>query len=255
MYSSIAGRFEGLTPLPEENCEVCGFYDIENPAVIQRCKELDIPVYWARCRCPETAAELEQKAQDRKVDANLPHGSGGYPRNFGTFRIRDGHNIQKAYEVANIFAKNEGPQILVFVGGTGVGKSHLLEAIGRAYLDRGTRVRYELVGELADAFRHASSVKSEMDPWELLNWYQAFPLLMLDDLGMERTTDFATEKITTLVEDRIMNGGRLVVATNLDKDDIAEHFSARLASRLFDVSDRETTLMIPIAATDYRGLS
>ena len=81
--------------------------------------------------------------------------------------------------------------------------------------------------------------------------YARAPVLLLDDLGAEKTTEWAAEKLTALVAERYRTGGRLVVATNLDFDQMAEKVGNRIADRLFD--DRTgKVLSVTLTTSSYR---
>ncbi len=218
--------------------------------------ELRHPLSLAACRCAENAQQGAERLRLMVEEANLPKRL----CTFENFVIREGKGIREARNAALDFAANFGPKILVLVGGTGVGKSHLLEAIGRKYLSFAKGVRFDTAAHFVDRFRFASSPASPEEPYPLMQYYASFYTVLLDDLGAEAPrgqrregqVDFATEKITTLIEDRINNGGRLAIATNLTKDEVEDQYGVRLASRVFDRSDRDNTLVLGINATDYR---
>ena len=81
------------------------------------------------------------------------------------------------------------------------GKSHLLEAGCRRMLKRGFRVRYEVAKRYLDKLRHTFRDGTEhQDLSDLTDWYRSFEMLALDDVGMEKATDFAAAEITDLVD-------------------------------------------------------
>ena len=120
-------------------------------------------------------------------------------------------------------------------------------------LDQGRAVRYERTTKLMDRLRATYEDDATEDMSSLMAWYNTFTTILLDDLGLDRSTALSREKIVELVEGRIMYGGRIAIATNLIEEDIRNHYGPRLASRLWDRSDEETTLLVTIDATDYRA--
>ena len=65
-------------------------------------------------------------------------------------------------------------------------------------------------------------------------------VLVLDDLGkkaknepVKAVSTWVQEKITSLVDYRVRNGGSVIVATNLAKEEMADHMGSPLASRLW----------------------
>lgn len=71
------------------------------------------------------------------------------------------------------------------------------------------------------------------------------PLLILDDLGTEKLTDWAAEKLDTLIDHRYIKGLPLVVTTNVP----AAQLSPRIASRL---QDRRLGKVVTLSGPDYR---
>jgi DNA replication protein DnaC len=120
--------------------------------------------------------------------------------------------------------------------------------VGRYLLDHKERVRYEQAAGLIDRLRASFGDNSE---GELTEWYNKFPVLLIDEFGGERRTDYADEKLTRLIEQRIMWGGRLVIATNQTYEDILE-VNPRIASRLWDVSEGSKAKVVALTCEDYR---
>lgn len=181
--------------------------------------------------------------------ANLPHEQVGKHRTFANFIPREG--AMKALEAAREFTNHFVPQTLVLSGISGGGKSHLLEAIGRVYVDREQLVKYDTAAAMADRFRATNAQDSELSSQDVFNWYRGFPVLLLDELK-EGTTEYAADKVLELVDDRLQNGGRLVIATNLTSEQVKDDFGPRLRSRLFDTSDTNVTYHVNMRCEDYR---
>lgn len=246
MVARLAELRELRGSLDEAQCSTCERFDTTHPAVIAHMEAIGRPLVQAACECAENAELVERKQVERIHDANLPHERDGHHRSMKNFEARDGSF--DARKGIDSFCREEGPQMLTLTGHTGTGKSHLLEAAGRAYLGRGRSVRYEYVPQLIEHLRAANSPTAELDFHEVMEQYRRYHLLILDDLG-ERTTEFGTEALTSLVEDRMTNGGRLLVATNLVQDDVAHHYGHRLASRLWDRSDTGRSAVVSMGAT------
>ena len=116
---------------------------------------------------------------------------------------------------------------LVLIGRVGSGKSHLACAIVNSMIERSQSAHIGTVAAMLDGLRAAMSIGAFEGWWRRLKQVR---LLVLDDLGAERETDWATEKIFELVDQRYVNRQPLVVTTNLGLSD--ERFNPRLASRL-----------------------
>lgn len=190
-----------------------------------------IKPYMAVCRCPEIARQREAAKVARFFDAHLPRV--GVPRTFDNFDLREG--TQDGLEAVGHFVRAIGGfNICVLVGAPGSGKSHLMEAAARVCLEQGETVRLEYVPDMLQAMR--GSYGGGEDLSAMLDYYNGVNVLILDDLGLEKASDWVVERLTSLVDHRYRHGGRLLVTTNtMTPDEMAEHVGDRLADRLWDV--------------------
>jgi DNA replication protein DnaC len=72
---------------------------------------------------------------------------------------------------------------LVFVGQSGLGKSHLIQAIGRRCCAAGYRVRYITSGEL---FHDLGTSLADGTMPRRMRYYAGFELLIIDELGFDK---------------------------------------------------------------------
>lgn len=127
------------------------------------------------------------------------------------------------------FTKDAGN--LLFVGGTGLGKTFLSACIARAVADRGCSVVYESAGHLFSKLEQAKFNPSEEARWEAARFTDC-DLLILDDLGTEMPSQFTTAALYTLINDRILENKPMVISTNLTIDELGRRYSPQIASRL-----------------------
>ena len=138
-------------------------------------------------------------------------------------------NLKICRTYALTFAPNAGN--LLFVGGTGLGKTFLSACIARAVADRGYSVVYESAGHLFGKLEQAKFNPSEEARREAARFTDC-DLLILDDLGTEMPGQFVTAAFYTLLNDRILAGKPMVISTNLNIDEAARRYSPQIASRL-----------------------
>ena len=138
-------------------------------------------------------------------------------------------NLKICRTYALTFAPSAGN--LLFVGGTGLGKTFLSACIARAVADRGYSVVYESAGHLFGKLEQAKFSPSEEARREAARFTDC-DLLILDDLGMEMPGQFVTAAFYTLLNDRILAGKPMVISTNLNIDEAARRYSPQIASRL-----------------------
>ena len=120
---------------------------------------------------------------------------------------------------------------LLFVGGTGLGKTFLSACIARAVADRGCSVVYESAGHLFGKLEQAKFNPSEEARREATRFTEC-DLLILDDLGTEMPGQFVTAAFYSLLNDRILAGKAMVISTNLNMDELSRRYSPQIASRL-----------------------
>lgn len=138
-------------------------------------------------------------------------------------------NLKICRTYALTFAPSAGN--LLFVGGTGLGKTFLSACIARAVADRGYSVVYESAGHLFSKLEQAKFSPSEEARREAARFTDC-DLLILDDLGTEMPGQFVTAAFYTLLNDRILAGKPMVISTNLNIDEAARRYSPQIASRL-----------------------
>lgn len=115
----------------------------------------------------------------------------------------------------------------------GRGKTHLL-TVTAEYLIRRYKVEcaYWPLGALLDLVRN--SYEKDAPPEVAGAWRRALdvPLLVLDDIGAERPTEWAQERLHMLVDHRYNHALPILLATNVPRDAWIELFGHRTASRL-----------------------
>ena len=82
----------------------------------------------------------------------------------------------------------------------------------------------------------------------LLDRLTAVDLLQVDDVGAERTTDWALEVFYTVVNERYENQRSMIITTNItDREELREQITDRTVSRLTEMCDE-----IPVHGPDHR---
>jgi DNA replication protein DnaC len=159
----------------------------------------------------------------------------------------------------------EDPCNLVLIGPWGTGKTRLAASIMAARVDAyleqypnevisegpegiATRPpfasRFASVPQLLDALRRSYEYEDEPDPLPAL---RRAPLLILDDLGREKATDWVLERLYVLIDDRYSRRLPTVVTTNYSLDELASRDYGAMVSRL-----TEDGIVVKIKAADQR---
>lgn len=124
---------------------------------------------------------------------------------------------------------------LLFLGGTGLGKTHLSTAIAKTVIEAGFDVVYETAINLfsdyeSERFERTRRAEDEVS---LTDRYRTCDLLIMDDLGAELTNQFTVSVLYNLLNTRMGLGRSTVISTNLSAEELRKRYTDRIASRLF----------------------
>ncbi len=160
------------------------------------------------------------------------------------------HNFNICRKYAAAFSPSSGN--LLFVGGTGLGKTFLSACIARTAADKGYSVAYESAPHLFSKLE-----KDRFNPDEnshaAVEKLTGCDLLILDDLGTELPGNFVTAALYALVNDRLLAGKPTVISTNLNIDEITRRYSPQIGSRLQGSFQRLTFVGEDIRVLKNRG--
>ena len=133
-------------------------------------------------------------------------------------------------------------------GPYGVGKTHLAVAAAAERENRGDEVFFATVADLLDYLRATFAPDSPVSHDDLLDRIRTADVLVLDDMGAERSTPFAEDKLFQIVGYRYEERLPTIITTSHQIEDIAAA-RPRIASRL---QDPLVVTEWPIEAPDYR---
>ena len=169
--------------------------------------------------CPESFSQFRLDLYSDRYDPKY----GASPRAI----MERNFEICRRYGTA--FSENSGN--LLFVGGTGLGKTFLSACIARAAADRGYSVVYETASRLFGKLESAR-FNDDDDARRAVAQFSRCDLLIIDDLGTEMTSGFVVSALYSLLNDRLLPGKPTVISTNLNVDELAQRYSHQIASRL-----------------------
>lgn len=176
------------------------------------------------CRCRREEYEKEEALRNRREylnDVAAKRSAGLHDRALYecTFENDAGYNpqMQKAREYVAHFpemlAKGTG---LLLWGSVGTGKTFLAGCIANALIE-------QRISVLMTTFGRALNTLTGMfqeDRNKFLDSLNQYSLLILDDLGMERNTEFALEQVFNVVDTRYRSRKPLIVTTNLTLEEL-----------------------------------
>lgn len=125
------------------------------------------------------------------------------------------------------------PTILTFCGTKGTGKTHLAcGALKIMFEHHEMRGHFADVPALMKRYRAAVAGRGEETTEHIDEQLRRVPVLVLDDLGVTKRTEFVDETIYALINHRYAEQKPLIVTTNVALDSLEERVSSRLKSGL-----------------------
>ena len=157
--------------------------------------------------CPEAKKELERMCFPESAMRQW------------TFENDDNQNpkiIDAMKKYVEIFPemKEQGQGFLLF-GEVGTGKTYAAVAAANALLDKGYSVLVTNFAKIANTVGGMYDGKQEY--YDNLN---RFDLLVLDDLGAERKTEYMQEIVWNVIDSRYRAGLPMIITTNLTADEL-----------------------------------
>jgi DNA replication protein DnaC len=228
---------------PKEVCSVCNGQRFVHPRRVDGKPDYSCII---DCKCVFAERALQRK-QGMVKWCELPVKTAHCT--FDNFKISA--KLKEAYEEARLMAAGEYLQpFLTLMGPSDNGKTHLLIAICRSWLEQGKLARYAFVPLLLDELRAGFAQGNDGTYEERWKKFLNVPLLALDDLGTENPTQWAQEHLDTLIDYRMVNGLFTVVTTNLTFDEL----QTRIGSRLMRSGKIVSMAAPPFCKTNKAGI-
>lgn len=121
---------------------------------------------------------------------------------------------------------------LLFMGTTGLGKTHLSSAIAKEVVEGGFDVVYESAQTIFTDFEMEKFGRVAKDE-DRTSRYLDCDLLIMDDLGTEMQSSFTVSCLYNLVNTKLIGEKSMIISTNIRKEELLAKYTDRLASRLF----------------------
>lgn len=151
---------------------------------------------------------------------------------FANYQIRNGNErhlkVAKKYciEFSKMYEQNQG---LLFWGTVGTGKSYTAACIANYLLEANTSVVMTSFVRILQEMQGFDREREET----FTNKLNSVKLLIIDDLGAERSTDYALEKVYGIIDNRYRAKKPLILTTNLTLRQMQEATDIRYA-RIYD---------------------
>lgn len=194
-------------------------------------------VFRSNCKCEQERIAQRQKQDEfdekmreiqRMRDSSMMD-SAYREASFSRYKLTD-HNreLRKlagryTNEFEKMYAENQG---LLIYGPVGTGKSYTAACIANTLIEK-------LVPVVMTSFVRIMQMASTYKESEYLNMLDNAKLLILDDLGAERNTDYALEKVYNVIDSRSRVAKPMILTTNLELNDMLNPDDIRY-KRIYD---------------------
>ena len=212
-------------PKVKVTCELCG-------------KDFEVEEWEFSYRKPTAHPECEEKVRLYKsigIDKlfwNLPK-----------FIVEPGN--QDAYKAATEFIANP-TRGLFFFGKAGTGKTHLVAKIAQE-----TKLQTKFVKMAKLLLELRSNFGG--DSWEnekIIEKLSKVELLIIDDLGAEKMSDWVAETLYLLIDERYGNMKPTIITSNFSLEELEERIGDRICSRIMAMCR-----LVRVNTNDYRAKS
>lgn len=140
---------------------------------------------------------------------------------------------EKILEASRRYAQNfsQNSKNLIFLGKTGLGKTHLSLAIANVVVNKGYYVCYGTSQNIcedlrAEMFGREAKISYTTD--EVLGC----DLLIIDDLGTEIDNQYNIASLYNIINSRILSKKPTIISTNYDFSELLEKYDQRITSRI-----------------------
>ena len=243
----------GGTPQPEDyfgadGLLYCGKCNTPKQAFFEGHKR--VPILGDRhpveCQCRRVEREKQEAIINEQKHLGLVHRlkSDGFSDTEmcnWTFANDNGRNPQMKHahryvdKWAEVRTKNIG---LLLWGGVGTGKSFFAGCIANALMEQEVPARMTNFARILNELNSSFSGRND-----IVDKLCRYPLLVIDDFGMERGTEYALEQIYNIVDSRYRSRKPLIVTTNLTLDEI-RHPQDTAHARIYD---RLLEMCVPVS--------
>lgn len=242
-------KFDEVIHKEFKKCEFCGkelvpigldyLYANISPDAIkyERCDCNKSQEYWKKIDEQEYEIEKRKHFRDiiNKIYKQNYIGRKFEEQNFENFDINSENEI--AVEVARDYTNKSIEEMqsegLIITGESGLGKTHLAASIANKLIENDKIVLMGRLTMLLDMIKETfrDNTKSEN---ELIELYSNVDMIIIDDLGTEKISQWALEKLYTIIQNRNENRLPIIITTRFDKQGLIERFSQSQDEQLVD---------------------
>lgn len=234
--SSVGSPSEG-DHIGDDGLVICGKCGAPKQCRVKSPFNGETKVVWCKCACEEreeaeraAREKAEQAAAWAEAQRDECFASAAFLRTC-TFEADDRANPQASTtceRYADTFSRNDRYGLILY-GGVGTGKSFMAAAIANRVIDRGFTALQTDIGSIATVME-SSFEKRQRNLARIL----AYDLLVVDDIGAQRSTEYMMQHVYSVIDGRYRQGKPMVITTNLDFEGLSGGLASGPWGRVFD---------------------
>ena len=248
-YSEHEGDYRN-----EDGLLMCGKCHSEKECILTK---PDGTTKTVHCACKCSVAQHEKETEEKRKRDRMQYLDSMRRTGFPDAEMREwtfaksdhtdqrNETIARKY-VANFDAMRKQGTGLLLCGQVGTGKSFLAAAIANELINQGTPCLMtnfsRIISRISEKFGGDQKYLDDLN---------RFDLLIIDDLGAERDTEFTWEKVMNVIDARYRAGLPLIITTNFEPKDFADRGDIR-RQRVFSRL-KEMCILLEVKGTDRRS--
>ncbi len=203
-----------------------------------------MPDIQCQCQKEQFKKQQEEKKQEGlRQNVERLKNEGFSDAKLYEYNFSNDNGINPEMRYAHIYVDNwskmyESGNGLLLWGNVGTGKSFFAGCIANALMEQGVSVLMTNFARILNELTDGYSEKRKRYLQEL-NHYK---LLIIDDLGIERNSEFSQEQIFNVIDSRYLSKKPMIVTTNLTLDEL-KHPNDIKRARIYD---RILEMCVPI---------
>lgn len=170
-------------------------------------------------------------------------------KTFTDYRVTNEN--KSAVAIAKWLVNEKPTKGAYFYGGVGTGKTFLAAIVAQSFISDGRQVIFgdmpSLLADIKATFDGGESTSAFLD--KLLT----VDLLVLDDIGAEKITDWSASQVYLLINGRYNAGLPVIVTSNYDFDGLVKRYGSDIVAKRFTSRLREMTAQAFFGTHDWRN--